>query len=124
MNFLNKKSYQTIALILNWPILLKAVNVWDFSRTISRPVSTTESYASYLAKKLDPVLHQQGVSRLDSEYASGILFEAPGTLTPNIPATSTGHIPPIDEFYIDVYGKSVSEQFGCVFTAIKINHDI
>ncbi|EGG06415.1 uncharacterized protein MELLADRAFT_106718 [Melampsora larici-populina 98AG31] len=106
MDLLNKKSYQTIALILNWPILLTAMGVWDFSKTIGHPISTTESYASYLAKTFDPALHEQGVSELDNEHASGILFDAPGTWTANIPATSIGHIPPIDEFYNDIYGKS------------------
>ncbi|KAH9813674.1 hypothetical protein DFH28DRAFT_1128328 [Melampsora americana] len=102
MDLFNKKSCQTIALMLNWPILLTSMGVWDLSRGIRDHVPT--SLASNpeqwprLMEPLDPALQNAGVS-LSKQETSSILFNTPGPsteLTSNIPAKPTGHISPID----------------------------
>ncbi|EGG01586.1 uncharacterized protein MELLADRAFT_110890 [Melampsora larici-populina 98AG31] len=77
----NRKSCQSMALMLHWPILLTAMG--------GRDVSHLESLS--LAEPLDPALSQPSVNTLFDKLSLG----SSTTSTMNIPASSTEHMPPI-----------------------------
>lgn len=105
-----------MALMLNWPILLTAMGVWDFSRSWRRPVPTglaSDAPWSHLEEPLEPAIRHQEVS-LSERETSGVLSNVPGpstALTNTVPAKPTSHIPPINDMSTgphqpDAYGKT------------------
>lgn len=100
-----------MALMVNWPISLSAMHIWDSSKIIGHPVQTTDIYEellSHLTEPDDPALHEQELSRLARVYTSDILdtsriFTAS---TGTIPDNPNGHITPIDETHTDAFTKS------------------
>ncbi|EGG06501.1 uncharacterized protein MELLADRAFT_63342 [Melampsora larici-populina 98AG31] len=96
MDLLNKKSYRTMALMLNWPILLTAMGVWDFSRSVRHSIPTSLGSHTEARSHLEEtpelaVLHQEDY--LSERQTSDIPFDAssPSTaLASNFPAMYTG----------------------------------
>ncbi|EGF99982.1 uncharacterized protein MELLADRAFT_93971 [Melampsora larici-populina 98AG31] len=70
MDLFNKKLCWMMALMLHWPMLLAAMDVWDaphFASTI--PANSAESW-SHLAEPRDLPLNQHGDSLIDKKYTT------------------------------------------------------
>ncbi|EGG07678.1 uncharacterized protein MELLADRAFT_62494 [Melampsora larici-populina 98AG31] len=95
----NMKSFQTMILMFDWPVLLTAMGVSDLSKIIGRPVSTTESYAKSWSHftEHDPPLHQQEVSRseLETRYPSNV-WRSGSQMEPHWPDTHLFNAPSSD----------------------------
>lgn len=127
MDLFNKKSCQTMALMFNLPMLMTAMGLWDSSNTIGHTASSAKSYADFWSEPFDPAFHPQEISQMAEEYTSAMLFDDPKTLptsTNDLPTTSAGHFPPVDDLDTHAFTKKVSERFSGVSRRSRQNQSL